>query len=203
MHEPSDLTLVLHDVSNFVPGSKDRLIELVYSQLRKMAQSQLMRERADHTLQATALVHEAYMRLMGGVQGDCVELADKMEWQSRSHFFFAAAEAMRRILIENARRKARLKHGGGMQRLDASILEFAGTKNAKNDDEMLAVHEALDSLAVEDPIKAELVKLRYFVGLEEQQAADLLGISRTTAHRYWVYSKAWLFDRLRSEREDS
>jgi RNA polymerase sigma factor (TIGR02999 family) len=141
----------------------------------------MAREKPGQTLQATALVHEAYIRL--------VDVDKAARWNSRGHFFAAAAEAMRRILVENARRKAGLKHGGSRQRIE---LEEAASYALEPADELLSLNEALDKLAQEDPVKAELVKLRYFTGMSVQVAADALGISRATADRYWAYAKVWL-----------
>jgi RNA polymerase sigma factor (TIGR02999 family) len=154
----------------------------VYDELRKLAADRLTAEAPGHTLQPTALVHEAYLRLVGAQ-----ELQD---WNSRGHFFAAAAEAMRRILVESARSKRSLKRGGGARRVNfdqaASLVEEPA-------DDLLALDEALDRLAAEDPAKAEIVKLRYFAGLTVEQAAQALGLSRATADRYWAYSKVWLY----------
>src|SRR6516162_2841680 len=148
----------------------------------------MAQERPDQTLQPTALVHEAWLRLVG---------KEDQLWNGRAHFFGAAAEAMRRILIENARRKHAARHGGGQAKLDIQQIEIAA--DAK-DDELLAVHEALDKLAARDKQKAELVKLRYFVGLTTQEAADVLGISVPTADRWWNFSRAWLFEEIERSR---
>ncbi|HVX13696.1 MAG TPA: sigma-70 family RNA polymerase sigma factor [Pirellulales bacterium] len=182
-----ELTQILAAVASGEPQATDKLLPLVYDELRRVAAAQLAQERPGQTLQATALVHEAYLRLLGD---------DSPSWQNRRHFFAAAAEAMRRILVDRARRKRRLRHGGGRQREDFDAAEIP--VEAPNVD-LLALDEALDGLAGEDPAKAELVKLRFFAGLGEQEAADVLGISRATAARYWAYSRAWLFDRLRDE----
>lgn len=173
------------DSGGDVQGSSDRLLAVVYKELRALAISKMASERADHTLQATALVHEAYLRLVSGPNAPY--------WENRDHFFAAAAEAMRRILVESARRRKTLKRGGDAQRTewDESLLRFEAPS-----DEILALNEALTHLEAEDPVKAELVKLRYFVGLSHQEAAQHLGISRTTADRYWVYAKAWLYARI-------
>ena len=169
------------------PQAADKLLPLVYDELRRVAAAQLAQERPGQTLQATALVHEAYLRLVGG--GDS-------SWENRRHFFAAAAEAMRRILVERARRKKRVRHGGGHCRVDLDADEMPIEIPAVD---LLALDEALDRWAAEDPQKAELVKLRFFAGLGEQEAAEVLGISRATAARHWAYARAWLFDRLRDD----
>ena len=170
------------------PKAAEKLLPLVYDELRRLAAAKMAQERPDQTLQPTALVHEAWLRLTG----DQSQL-----WNGRAHFFGAAAEAMRRILIENARRKRAVRHGGGQAKLDIQQIEIAA--DAK-DDELLAVHEALDKLAARDKQKAELVKLRYFVGLTTQEAADVLGISVPTADRWWNFSRAWLFEEIERSR---
>jgi RNA polymerase sigma factor (TIGR02999 family) len=170
------------------PKAAEKLLPLVYDELRRLAAAKMAQERPDQTLQPTALVHEAWLRLTG----DQSQL-----WNGRAHFFGAAAEAMRRILIENARRKHAARHGGGQAKLDIQQIEIAA--DAK-DDELLAVHEALDKLAARDKQKAELVKLRYFVGLTTQEAADVLGISVPTADRWWNFSRAWLFEEIERSR---
>lgn len=162
----------------------DELFPLVYQELRQLAGQRLSREAPGQTLQATALVHEAYLRLVGSAEQD---------WSSRGHFFLAAAEAMRRILIENARRKNRLKHGGGRHRVD---LDGPCLSVEEPSDDLIALDEALDKLAVEAPLKAELVKLRYFGGLSVEQSGEVLKISRATADRYWSYARAWLFHEI-------
>ena len=164
------------------------LLPLVYDELRKLAATRMAAENPGQTLQPTALVHEAYLRLIGP--------ADAVRWDGRGHFFAAAAEAMRRILVEAARRKKAEKHGGGRQRVDAATIELAA---AESDDDLVAIDAALDQLAAVDPVKADLVKLRYFVGLTIEQAAEVLGISPATAKRYWAYSRAWLFQRVAGE----
>jgi RNA polymerase sigma factor (TIGR02999 family) len=161
------------------------LLPLVYEELRKLAAARMAAESPDHTLQPTALVHEAYLRLVGP--------ADQARWDNRGHFFAAAAEAMRRILVEAARRKQAVKHGGGRQRLDVDTIAVAAPEQ---DDDLVAIDAALDRLAELDPVKAELVKLRYFAGLTIEQAAEALGISPATAKRYWAYSRAWLFQQV-------
>ncbi len=169
-------------------AAADELIVFVYAELREMAAAKMARELAGQTLQPTALVHEAWLRLGGERQPN---------WQNRAHFFGAAAEAMRRILIDSARRKSAARHGGGMERVNANDTDVAA---ANSSEELLEVHEALDRLAAEDPRKAELVKLRYFVGMSLEEAAEVLGISERTAKRDWAYARAWLgevIERLR------
>ena len=169
----------------------DQLLPLVYDELRKLAISKMANEAPGHTLQPTALVHEAWLRLVGD---------ENRNWNGRAHFFGAAAEAMRRILIENARRKRAARHGGGQARVDVQQVEIV---SPSKDDELLAVHEALDRLAEHDKQKAELVKLRYFVGLTTEEAAEVLGISIPTADRWWNFSRAWLFEEIERERKDT
>lgn len=158
----------------------DRLMELVFAELHRLAQAKLSRERVDHTLQPTALINEAWLRLAGSHQG----------WENRRHFFGAAAEAMRRILVERARRRARLKHGGAHRRVTLDELEVAAEESAAD---VLALDEALRKLADEDPRKASLVQLRHFGGLTQVEAAQVLEISKATADRWWAYARAFLF----------
>ena len=180
----SDVTRLLQSVEQGDPKAADQLLPLVYEELRKLAAQKMAGEKPGQTLQPTALVHEAWLRLVG--EGDA-------EWQNRGHFFAAAAEAMRRILVETARRKQRLKHGGGQERLDLTTLDLATTSP---DEQVLAVHEALDRLAAQDPICAELIKLRFFVGVPHGEAARLLGLPERTANRTWAYARAWLREEL-------
>ena len=190
----TDVTLLLNEIERG-NVSGEALLPLVYEELRQLAASQMRQERSGQTLQATALVHEAFLRLTGDQQPS---------WQNRRHFFGAAAQAMQRILVEQARRKQRIKHGGNRQRVDWNQVEpdavhpnFAVSSDLSNDeDQLLALDEALDELEREAPQKAELVRLRYFVGLTEAEAAETLGISRATASRWWTYAKAWLFERI-------
>jgi RNA polymerase sigma factor (TIGR02999 family) len=177
----SDVTQILEAVQNGDPKAADELLPLVYEELRKLAAAKMAHEAAGHTLQPTALVHEAWLRLVGD--------QDK-EWAGRAHFFAAAAEAMRRILIDKARRRRAVRHGGEQQRVDIEELDLAC---AIPDDQLLAVDEALDKLAVEHPRQAELVKLRYFVGMTMQEAAQVLGISGDTAKDDSAHARAWLF----------
>ena len=184
----NDVTRVLSAIEHGDPRASEELLPLIYRELRRLAQHRLAREKPGQTLQATALVHEAYLRLVDGEEGE--------RWNSRGHFFAAAAEAMRRILVENARRKRTEKHGGLLQRQDLDDIEIAAPAPAPSQD-LLALDEALAKLEAEEPVKAQLVKLRYFAGLAEDEAASVLGISRTTAQRYWRYAKAWLVTELR------
>jgi len=167
------------------PKAAGELLPMVYDELRKLAACKMANEAPGQTLQPTALVHEAWLRLAGGRE---------QAWDSRAHFFGAAAEAMRRILIENARRKKALRHGAGQARLDLQELEIAAPAP---DDQMLAIDEALNKLAALDKEKAELVKLRYFVGMTVQEAASVLRISEATAKRWWVYARALLYAEVR------
>jgi len=162
-------------------------LPLVYDELRRLAARRLAKEKPGQTLQATALVHEAWLRIAG---------AHDQQWGGKNHFFAAAAEAMRRILVENARRKQRLKHGGGCERAEVDALELA---SPLPDDDLLALDESLTQLAKVDFAAAELVNLRFFVGLTHQDAADLLGMSRTAADRAWLFARAWLFQQIRPD----
>jgi RNA polymerase sigma factor (TIGR02999 family) len=184
----SEVTRILSALEQGDPTAAERLLPLVYEELRRLAAERMSQEKPGQTLQATALVHEAYIRL--------VDQDQAQHWNSRGHFFAAAAEAMRRILVENARRKRGRKHGGGYQRVN---LEEAVPCAQEPAEELLSLNEALDRLAQEDPRKAELVKLRYFTGLSVQEAADVLGISRATADRYWAYAKVWLYCAISGE----
>ncbi|PWU13382.1 MAG: RNA polymerase subunit sigma [Verrucomicrobia bacterium] len=176
----NDLTRLLQAVDQGDPKAAGELLPLVYGELRKLAASKMAKEAPGQTLQPTALVHEAWLRLGGG--------ADQT-WESRAHFFGAAAEAMRRILIENARRKRAARHGGGQERVQAEQVEISAPVP---DDQMLAIDEALHKFAAQDNQKAELVKLRYFAGMTIEEAARVLGISEATAKRWWTYARAWL-----------
>jgi RNA polymerase sigma factor (TIGR02999 family) len=187
----TEITRVLDDVRQGKPGAAAELLPLVYDELRKLAAAKLARESPGQTLEATALVHEAYLRLASGGR------EPPESWENRGHFFAAAAEAMRRILVESARRKKAEKHGGGLHRHDAAEVPVAAPEPAED---LIALDEALDKLAELDSQKAELVKLRYFAGLTIEQAADALGISPATAKRSWAYSKAWLFQQVSGER---
>jgi RNA polymerase sigma factor (TIGR02999 family) len=175
---------MLNAVEAGEPLVTERLIPVVYDELRALAARRMAREPPGQTLQATALVHEAYLRLLGG---------GGQQWQNRRHFFAAAAEAMRRILIENARRKRSEKHGGALQRVDWAEVSVA---TAADDDQLVAIHDALEQLEVDDPTCAELVKLRFFIGLTGQEAAQALGIPERTATRLWAYARARLLQKL-------
>lgn len=185
-----DVTRILSAVQRGDAQAGARLLPLVYDELRSLAAHKLAREAPGQTLQATALVHEAYLRLVG---------AGDPGWDGRGHFFAAAAEAMRRILVENARRRGRYKRGGDRSRRD---LDPNGLAAPEADDDLLALDEALDRLAALDPPKAELVKLRYFAGLSLAQAAEALGISTATASRHWTYAKAWLHREVAGDGDD-
>ena len=181
----SDVTQILLRIEQGDQAAAEQLLPLVYDELRKLAAVKMAHEKPGQTLQATALVHEAYVRLAGENRQD--------PWRSRRQFFSAAAEAMRRILVENARHKKTRKRGGGLKR---QHLELQQIEAHRPPDEILALHEALDALAEKDPVKAELVKLRYFVGLTVPEAADVLGISASSVNRHWAYARAWLHQQI-------
>ena len=180
----NEVTRILSAFEHGDAKAAEALLPLVYTELRRLAARKMAHERPGQTLQPTALVHEAWLRLGG---------AEQPTWQNRAHFFAAAAEAMRRILIDNARRKKAARHGGHLERVTSSAMDIA----ADADDRLLAIHEALEQFAAHDPLKAELVKLRYFVGLTIDQAAQVLGISEPTAKRYWAYARAWLYREIK------
>ena len=177
----SDVTQILCAIEQGHPQAAERLLPLVYEELRRLAAYKMACEKPGHTLQATALVHEAYIRL--------VDVEKAQHWNSRGHFFAAAAEAMRRILIETARRKGRQKRGGCHRRID---LDSADLVTVISPDELLAVDEAIDRLGQEDSVGAQLVRIRYFAGLSVEQAGAAIGISRANAYRHWNYARAWL-----------
>jgi RNA polymerase sigma factor (TIGR02999 family) len=186
----SDVTRILSAIDQGDARAAEQLLPLVYGELRKLAAQRMTQEAPDQTLQPTALVHEAYLRLVD---------ADKVQqWNSRGHFFAAAAEAMRRILVENARSKHRIRRGGGWKRIELEKTDLADEESA---DKVLALDEALARLAGEEKIVAEVVKLRYFAGLSIDAAAATLGISVRTANRHWAYAKAWLYQQLSQEGE--
>lgn len=183
-----DVTHILASMEQGDPHAAEQLLPLVYDELRKLAAARMAAEAPGQTLQATALVHEAYLRL--------VDAEHARRWDSRGHFFAAAAEAMRRILINRARDRGRQKRGGGWRRID---LEQLAAVDQAADEDLLALDEALTRLSAEDPACAELVQLRFFAGLTLDEAASSLGISRRTADRYWAYARAWLYDTLRQD----
>jgi RNA polymerase sigma factor (TIGR02999 family) len=187
----SDVTKILHQIESGDPAAAEQLLPLVYGELRKLAAAKMAHESPNHTLQATALVHEAYVRL--------VDVEESQQWNSRGHFFAAAAEAMQRILVEQARRKQSVKRGGGWQKHGVRLEELC---QPDNPEAILAIDEALDKLVREQPAVARLVKLRYFAGLSQAEAAETLGVSTRTAQRYWVYAKAWLMAELADDRRD-
>jgi RNA polymerase sigma factor (TIGR02999 family) len=188
----NDVTRILNAIDEGDPHAAEQLLPLVYDELRKLAAQKLTQEAPGQTLQATALVHEAYLRLVDDEQ--------TRHWNSRGHFFAAAAEAMRRILIEKARRKHRLRYGGGRQRLDLDQLDIMDEGASEG---LLALDEALERLAGEEPAVAEVVKLRYFAGLTIEQTATALSISVRTANRHWAYARAWLYQQLMQQDEAS
>jgi len=185
----SDVTRLLDAVGKGDAVAAGQLLPLVYQELRQLAAAKMARENPGHTLQPTALVHEAWLKLAGP--------DGRAQFQNRAHFFGAAAEAMRRILVDSARRKLTARHGGGQPREDIAGLEIAAPSS---DDELLAVHDALEKFAAIDPQKAELVKLRYFAGLPFSEVAEVLGISEPTAKRWWAYARAWLHAEIEAAR---
>jgi len=191
--QPGEITVILQRIERGEESSAHRLLPLVYDELRKLAAAKMAHEAPGQTLQPTALVHEAWLRLGGDEQPP---------WENRAHFFSAAAEAMRRILIENARRRRALRHGGAVQKVSASATGF-DVAAQPDDDQLLLIHEALEGLAAHDPRKAELVKMNYFVGLTFEEIAKVFGLTTRTVERDWAYARAWLFneiERLRGDR---
>jgi RNA polymerase sigma factor (TIGR02999 family) len=188
----NEVTRLLNAIEQGDPHGANQLLPLVYEELRRLAAHKLARETPGQTLQATALVHEAYLRLVGSGEASSTQAR---HWSGRGHFFAAAAEAMRRILVENCRRKASLKRGGGLLRQELPESELAAPAAS---DDLLALDEALTQLAQTDAVAAELVKLRYFAGLTSQQAAEALGISARTADRTWAYARAWLLKKIQA-----
>ncbi len=187
----SDVTRILESIEHGDPKAADELLPLVYGELRRLAAAKMSHEAPNQTLQPTALVHEAWLRLVGD---------DNPQFANRAHFFAAAAEAMRRILIDKARRKRALRHGGEQQRVDMEgVLEVAAPEDA---DELLAVNEALDKLAGIHAVQAEVVKLRYFVGMTNAETAQALGLSERTVKNYWTHARAWLFRAITAGRAD-
>lgn len=184
-----EVTRILSAIRNGNAQAAQELLPLVYDALRRLAAYKMAHETPGQTLQPTALVHEAWLRLGG---------QENQAWNGRPHFFGAAAEAMRRILIDNARRKRALRHGGGRQRMDIQELEIVA---AVQDEDLLEVNEALERFAAQDKQKAELVKLRYFTGLTIDEAAEILGISAPTANRWWAYARAWLHKEIEDQKK--
>src|SRR5688572_21697504 len=182
----SEVTQILHAIESGNPQAAEELLPLVYEELRKLAAARMVNESAGHTLQPTALVHEAWLRLAGN--------DSSAQFANRAHFFAAAAEAMRRILIERARRKGAGKRGGDWQRIDLDKVEIAAEAD---DDTLLLVNEALEKLDQEDANAAEIAKLRFFGGLTLEEAAQVLGVTKRTADRYWAFARVWLFDEMR------
>lgn len=183
----SDVTRILHAARNGDPQAAVELLPLVYEELRKLAAARMANEPDGHTLQATALVHEAWLRLTGD--------QDK-NWDGRAHFFGAAAEAMRRILIDRARKRRAVRHGGDQQRVELPDLDLVAPGE---DDQLLVINDALDKLAIERPAEAKLVKLRYFVGMTIEEAAEALGIAPRTAKHYWTHARAWLYCEIQNQ----
>jgi RNA polymerase sigma factor (TIGR02999 family) len=191
----SEVTRILNAIEHGDQSAAGQLLPLVYDELRKLAAQKMAREAAGQTLQPTALVHEAYLRLMAPASGEASARRDP-HWNSRGHFFAAAAEAMRRILVERARSKCRVKRGGGARRQELQEHFLIAEDRL---DELLAVHEALDELERHDAQAAALVKLRFFAGFEHQEAADLLGLSRRAADRLWLLARTWLYRALAAD----
>jgi RNA polymerase sigma factor (TIGR02999 family) len=181
----NDITRILSLIEQGDPQAAEQLLPLVYDELRRLASAKMAQEKPGQTLQATALVHEAYIRL--------VDTGKVRNWESRGHFFAAAAEAMRRILVERARANRRLKRGGGGRQVD---LDLGLIPAETPDDDLLDLDEALEQLGVDDPVSARLVKLRFFAGLGQAEAAEALGLPRRTADRHWAFARAWLYHRL-------
>jgi RNA polymerase sigma factor (TIGR02999 family) len=185
----NEVTGILSALEKGDPSAIEQLLPLVYDELRQLAAAKLAQEKLGQTLQPTALVHEAYLRLLGP--------GGERIWDSRSHFYAAAAEAMRRILIENARRKRRQKRGGARQRVELDSSQISYSSRAED---LLDLNDALDCLATEDPQAAQFVKLRYFTGLSVEEAAEMVGLSRSAACAHWAYARSWLHRRLRAAR---
>lgn len=183
----SEVTKLLDAIDQGDPKAGSELLPLVYDELRRLAAARMAREASGHTLQATALVHEAWLRLVG---------PDQANWNSRGHLFAAASEAMRRILVDRARRRARIRHGGQWQRV---AIEHVTVAIEDSDEVIMAVNDAVEKLAAEAPQKAEIVKLRYFTGLEHAEIAEMLGISEPSVRRHWAYARSWLYAELKSQ----
>jgi len=181
----SEATLLLNAVERGEPQAAEKLLDLLYEELRRLAASKMARERSGQTLQPTALVHEAWLRLVS---------SQNPKFKNRAHFFSAAAEAMRRILIDRARRKLRIRHGGNLERVDLEEQELAAPAQ---DQQLVAVHEALDILAKSHPVQAEVVKLRYFVGMTNEETAEVMGVSVATVKNYWTFARTWIFNEIK------
>jgi len=187
----SDATILLTEIEQGDPKAADKLLELLYEELRRLATSKMAREAPGQTLQPTALVHEAWLRLVG---------SKSPRFENRAHFFSAAAEAMRRILIDRARRKLTMRHGGDHERVDLDEQDLAAPGS---DDQLLAVHEVLNNFAKCHPVQAEVVKLRFFAGMTNEETAGILGISVTTVKGYWMFARAWIFNEVKIFKLDS
>jgi RNA polymerase sigma factor (TIGR02999 family) len=184
-----DATVMLAAIEGGDPNAAEKLLVIVYDELRRLAASKLAHESPGQTLQPTALVHEAWLRLVGD---------QNPSFKDRTHFFRASAEAMRRILIDRARRKKAQRHGGGLERIDFNLGDFQFV-TPSSDDQLLALNEALDKFAVEHPVQADLVKLRYFAGLTNEEVSEVLGVSLSTVKNYWTFSRAWLLNEMENE----
>jgi RNA polymerase sigma factor (TIGR02999 family) len=182
----SEATILLNAVEQGDPQAADKLLELVYEELRRLAASKMARETPGQTLQPTELVHEAWLRLVG---------TKNPKFENRNHFFSAAAEAMRRVLIDRARRKLTQRHGGGVERVDLDGQDLA---SPEVDEQLLAVHEVLDKFAKDHPVQAEVVKLRYFVGMTNEETAQVLGISVSSVNNYWMFSRTWILHEIKN-----
>jgi len=186
--DASDVTRILESIELGDPKAADKLLPLVYEELRKLAAYKMAHNAAAHTLQPTALVHEVWLRLVG---------SENPTFENRAHFFAAAAEAMRHLLIDNARRKLARRHGGGLQRLDVENLDLA---LPADEDHLLAVNDALDKLTLSSPVQAQVVKLRFFVGMTAAESAEVLGLSERTVKQYWSHAKTWLYHEIQSKK---
>ena len=193
----NDVTGILHAIEGGDPKAAQQLLPLVYDELRQLAAAKLAQEKPGQTLQPTALVHEAYLRLVASGEASAPRV---WCWESRGHFFAAAAEAMRRILVENARRKRRLKRGGTLRCVELDPSQLSDSSPAED---LLDLNDALDCLAAEDPQAAQFVKLRYFAGLSIEEAAEMVGLSRSAACEHWAYARAWLHRRLRAAGDEA
>ena len=184
----SDVTRILESIQHGDPKAADELLPLVYAELRKLAAYKMANSAAGHTLQPTALVHEVWIRLVG---------SENPTFENRAHFFAAAAEAMRHLLIDNARRKLARRHGGGLQRVDVENVDIA---MPADEDHLLAVNDALDRLSSSNPVQAQVVKLRFFVGMTAAESAEVLGLSERTVKQYWSHAKTWLYHEIQSKK---